>query len=475
MIRKIQLFYVASLLPVFVYLIWGLFTAGGTFFFGITVLAAYLWIIGVIIFFKMIEKRKMRQLDDLLHGCHLHKYVTICEKLLAECGKKAKPHLLLRLSYAHLILGHDEEAFRLISMIKVEKFPKNRIGIIGKINYYDRWRFYHLRKGDISAAEQSLLEIESLSKNRKLRQKDQEHMQNLCLATRFLINMESGNYDGSEQFFTLEYEKAQHPLSRVIVKYALAKIYLHQGRGADAKKAFEDVLNHEGISRYKKEAANYLQAMGTSVSLPPESEKSENIKMLSRKEIMVMALPVLLLILISFALWRASRPNFYPTIEAAFTSCLGEVGHFGRTFFIDEHEHNLTINHITTDRYGEGSWTISHYLKNVRGEERWYACVAVSTSTAVFLPDEDDGFWQEQVYIVNRRSNQELYRTLGRRPLYGFAYKESIHYLSINGYPVDHIILIRESEFGERPLYFWYFADFPLITGPAKDILISFE
>jgi len=177
------------------------------------------------------------------------------------------------------------------------------------------------------------------------------------------------------------------------------------------------------------------------------------------------------------------EPRFFSTMEQAFANDPEGGRDFGEILFIDDHGDNLTVFHRRNNQL-----TASHYLRDVREDGAWYACVGVSTGGAFFYPDPDNlNSMNRQLHIhffLNERGpggiiNEGLRDTLGRRPVHGFSHEEKIHNLTINGYSVNYVILLEEASdhplFGEVPLFFWYFSDLPLVSGPAEDIVISFE
>jgi len=66
-----------------------------------------------------------------------------------------------------------------------------------------------------------------------------------------------------------------------------------------------------------------------------------------------------------------------------------------------------------------------------------------------------------------------FHERFGRRPLWGFSSDPIIRTLRINGVLVDNVIETTNAH-GD-PLYFWYYSNFPPITGEPEDIIISFD
>jgi len=93
----------------------------------------------------------------------------------------------------------------------------------------------------------------------------------------------------------------------------------------------------------------------------------------------------------------------------------------------------------------------------------YHSGLTTQISLHFFLTDEG----------IGGRANRYFRETLGRRPLYGTYRHALIRDLSINGIPVDHVFEHITAR-GER-VFFWYFSDFPPITGLREDIIISFD
>jgi len=174
----------------------------------------------------------------------------------------------------------------------------------------------------------------------------------------------------------------------------------------------------------------------------------------------------------------SNQLRFFPTIEEAFANHSDGRRDFGETLFVDNHGDNLTIVHKRNTHF-----FVSHYIREVREGEVWYACIWVSTGGAMFFPGTGDpdsrtGQLAVQFYLNERALGQRLWEPLGRRPLHGFSFDRDTAYMRINGYLVEHVILLEESRylhsFGEFPFYFWYFSDFPFVFNSPDDIVISF-
>ena len=172
------------------------------------------------------------------------------------------------------------------------------------------------------------------------------------------------------------------------------------------------------------------------------------------------------------------EPQFYPTIELAFSAHAGvrRGTRMGEILFIDEDDVSVTAFHT-----GSGEWSVSHYIKERRTDGYWYQAISVEGGGVIPIKFDHVSLEQSRAGIhsyFNKEglfleSTLWLYERLGRRPLYGHSHDPIIKNLSINGIPVEHVIETTNAQ--GNPLFFWYYSDFPLIEGGPEDIIISFD
>jgi len=171
------------------------------------------------------------------------------------------------------------------------------------------------------------------------------------------------------------------------------------------------------------------------------------------------------------------EPQFYPTIEQAFSAHAGvrRGTRMGEIVFIDKDDYSITAYHPT------GYWVISHYIRERRADGYWYQAFGLSTGGRVDIKFDSTSIENSQellhAYINTEGSLVETtewtYQNLSRRPLWGYSHDPIIRNLSINGIPVEHVIETTNAQ--GNPLFFWYYSDFPLIEGGPEDIIISFD
>ena len=172
----------------------------------------------------------------------------------------------------------------------------------------------------------------------------------------------------------------------------------------------------------------------------------------------------------------SDEPTFYPTLEQAFLAHSGvNSRRMPDILFLDEVGNSLTAFHPGG---GAGAMMISHYIRELRDGEYWFACLSVA-SGGISIARGNTPIEVSQRFIYNTLADDGLYMLgrfhtrLGRRPLLGFSTDPSIRNLTINGVPVDYVIETTNAH--GAPLFFWYYSDFPPIYGEKEDISICLE
>jgi len=174
----------------------------------------------------------------------------------------------------------------------------------------------------------------------------------------------------------------------------------------------------------------------------------------------------------------SDEPTFYPTLEQAFLAHSGVSSRrMPDILFLDEAGNSLTAFHPGG---GAGAMMISHYIKELRDGEYWFACLSVA-SGGISIGFGDTSIEASQSLIHSRLADDgfdafgmsRFHTRLGRRPLLGFSPNPNIRNLTINGVPVDYVIETTNAH--GAPLFFWYYSDFPPIYGEKEDIIICLE
>ena len=204
---------------------------------------------------------------------------------------------------------------------------------------------------------------------------------------------------------------------------------------------------------------------------PGASQGPPAVRIKLRAAHVVSFVAIFVLVLFAFILFDFHSGNrFFPSIEEAFAHTAEGSGQLGEILFLDEHKTNVTVFSLR-----DGHLIVSHYVTELREEERWYRTGGVSGHVPLYFPGSARFLIHN---IVNEEgffggANRRLRESFGRRPLYGTYRHEVIRNLSINGIPVEYVFEFTNDR-GER-MFFWYFSDFPPSTGSQDDIVISFE
>jgi len=233
------------------------------------ILLGSLWLILTLAVCERIARKKLLKIDQLLtNECDVDTYVAIYEALSQRrVNQTAKTYALLNLAAGYLFSGKKTEALHALS--RIQSFPKNANRVTYEFSYHNFYFSYHLQTNDLPAATEALAQLENLLQNQKWKKSDQNHFWTVYLEKQCLLQMAKGNYEGCEQVFDLAYKRGESTLYKVVAKYTLAKIYLHDNRNAEAKEALTYVLTHGGSSRYTKSAREQLEAIGNPLFIPP--------------------------------------------------------------------------------------------------------------------------------------------------------------------------------------------------------------
>ena len=234
-------------------------------------LGALVWIFFSAAVFGIVAYIKNNKVNRLLHDCDVVNFLAINERFskIKRPGKAVKAMVQLNLSTAYLNIGNDAAAVQVLYGVDLGRFPKGATGASFELVYHSNYFIYFLNAGDLTKAAYAIEQMQSILQNRKLPGAFKKFAPDLCRHQQHLLNMANGNYEGAELAFSLVYEKSEHKINRVAAKYALGKVYLHQGRIADAERAFEYAVEHGGSSVHRARAVEQLEALGKHVVCPP--------------------------------------------------------------------------------------------------------------------------------------------------------------------------------------------------------------
>ena len=230
-----------------------------------------LWLLLTVAVFSIFAHRKVLKIYKLLDNCDLESFTAHCERMLKSCAKGTLKGdkstivtAMLNLSTAYLVSGNREAAVQVLS--EMANFLNNRIEAMQVFLYHNNFFTYYLQDNDLSNAAQSLAQMEQALQSPRLLDEERNRLFNVYAEKQCLLKMANGSYDGSEQIFDLAYQRERSALAKVSAKYVLGRIYLHDGRTAEAKTAFEYVVEHGGTTIHKKKAVERLEAWGESFS-----------------------------------------------------------------------------------------------------------------------------------------------------------------------------------------------------------------
>jgi tetratricopeptide (TPR) repeat protein len=84
------------------------------------------------------------------------------------------------------------------------------------------------------------------------------------LQRRIRLNMERGNYEGAELFYSTLLDLDETEINKVECKFHLGRIFLHSNRMDKAKEAFEYVIENGNKTFFVEKAKSYLSQCGDS-------------------------------------------------------------------------------------------------------------------------------------------------------------------------------------------------------------------
>ena len=192
--------------------------------------------------------------------CDPQKFLQVYQKIVGRGTGKNRSFTYFYNGYGYYELGDFQTARQQFDLMYTTGLPKT----FGAAQYIV---FYHLYvcdillyENDIDNAEQALLLAMEAVKNPKLSKKGMAmSFGQYIMARQMRLNMEKGNYEGSEQFFTTSFEISDTIIKKVINKFHLGRVYLHYNRIVEAKAAFEYVKEHGNKTFYVDRSINFIK------------------------------------------------------------------------------------------------------------------------------------------------------------------------------------------------------------------------
>jgi len=215
------------------------------------------------------------KVDQLHNDCDLESYTDAYEAFSRKCkskifsvSKTVKTYVALNLSTAYINAGNYQAAGEVLAGVRY--FSKNRTGVMYQFFYHNNYFVYYIRTNHIHAAEETLGRMKLLMQSKKLRKKEKETFSAIYAEKKRLLQMEKGDYSDCQQVFEKAYKEADRTIGKVSYQYTLGKIYLHDGKIAEAEAAFTYAAENGGTSVYKKQALEQLEALGKPLFVPEE-------------------------------------------------------------------------------------------------------------------------------------------------------------------------------------------------------------
>ena len=235
-----------------------------------TIMLVVAWVALNVAAFAFIAWRKFMKINKLHDDCDVENFLALTQELeKRDVDKTSRTTVLLNLSTGYLMIGDNVTAGHLLYDIGSKRFPKTQNGARQEFVYHNNGFAYCKNANDIPGAAQALERMGSILQNRKLPKSVRGTCHDFYLKQQCILNIANGNYDGAEELFIAACENDARLIDKVAAKYTLGKIYLHQGRQAEAALAFEYVIEHGGSTIFRMRAVERLEALGRHVCLPP--------------------------------------------------------------------------------------------------------------------------------------------------------------------------------------------------------------
>lgn len=227
-----------------------------------TLVLIFLWIVlSKIIAYTYAVKRLNKVLASLTDECDPEKCVASYKTIIKQKNlkKSVVTFLLLSLSNALREAGKKEEAMKLLKGIN--NFPNNKFGNEYKAVYFSYLFSTYIENGELENASYALDNMKNTLKSSKLSEVSRQRYYNVYIQRQSLLKIKKGNFDGAEDIFKLMFEVAKNNYERVSAKLTLGIIYLHYGKQAEAKEAFEFVVSNGNKLSKVDEAKGYLETI----------------------------------------------------------------------------------------------------------------------------------------------------------------------------------------------------------------------
>ena len=247
--------------------------------------------VGYAIYVESVAQKKDRAITALLNNCKVENFIRLYEGFSKQGGgagfgptKMWRLTIELNLATAYLCAGSIDSAGQVL--LSIVKFPKSRAGFLSQMVYYSNCVSYYIERGEIAVAEEMLNQFEKVLQSPKLRIRVINMYSGLFERRKRELQIAKENFAGCEQYFEQAFEDAESKLRRVISKYCLAKLYLHQERLDELEEALHYIIENGGDSVYRKRAIAQIRELGVDTHrfTKQETDDIELVEVFTRKE-----------------------------------------------------------------------------------------------------------------------------------------------------------------------------------------------
>lgn len=213
---------------------------------------------------KVAEKRIQRIQLQRTESCRIAPFIAFYEKCCRiKMPQREKELYRIILSFGYIEVGDFDKAKHLLQEVQTT-FLDTTEGMFAMACYYNNYAVCLLNEKNAQGAAASLGYMERAIESERLTESEREPLQQAYRIKRYLLDMLTGDYDGAMAFFRqLDESETTLPLERVIARYWLGQIYLHDQEEGKAAGYLRFVAENGGDTYYAARARAQLAAMDT--------------------------------------------------------------------------------------------------------------------------------------------------------------------------------------------------------------------
>lgn len=191
--------------------------------------------------------------DKLAFQEYIDAYIQLLTNIETHQASKKlrdiqKSYVLCNLSAGYMDLGDEETAYQ--ALTQIDDFPDNASGALLKFVYFNNLFVYYSRKENIEEMTIALDNMEEALKAKKISKATRAKYQYFLMSAKFILNIQNGNFEGSEEFFEASLSEAGTLLANVAQNGTLGKIYIHNKKFDKAKEALNFTIANSKDSYY---------------------------------------------------------------------------------------------------------------------------------------------------------------------------------------------------------------------------------